>query len=98
MLSKGVLIGLELREFERLCPMRLVFPLWQNVLFGKNQSYEVLNPTNDMLTNIMNIISQLFCDLDPDMYGKILLEINESYNKYSKSNADPDKNGDGCAG
>ena len=33
----------------------------------------------------MNFIDQLFCDLDPDMYGKKLLEIIESYNKYSKS-------------
>ena len=26
MLFKGVLIGLELREFDRMSPMRLVFP------------------------------------------------------------------------
>ena len=29
----------------------------------------------------MNIINQLFCDLDPDMYRKKLPEINESYNR-----------------
>ena len=39
MLFKRVLIGLELREFDRMCVMRLVFPR-----FGKNQSYEVLTP------------------------------------------------------
>ena len=37
MLFKGVLIGLELREFDRMCAMRLVFP-------RKNQSSEVLTP------------------------------------------------------
>ena len=41
MLFKGVLIGLELREFDKTCTMRLVF-----LPFGKNQSYEVL--TKDM--------------------------------------------------
>ena len=38
MLFKGVLIGLELREFDRMCAMRLVFPRQQEVVFGKNQS------------------------------------------------------------
>ena len=40
MLFKGVLIGQEVREFDRICAMRLVFPR----LFGKNQSFEVLTP------------------------------------------------------
>ena len=37
MLFKGVLIGLELREFDRMCAMHLT-----KSRFGKNQSYEVL--------------------------------------------------------
>ena len=40
MLFKGVLIGLELREFDRMCA-----PVWHSHVdsrFGKNQSYEVL--------------------------------------------------------
>ena len=38
MLFKGVLIGLELQEFDRMCAMRLVFPRRQKI------SYEVLTP------------------------------------------------------
>ena len=44
MLFKGVIIGLELREFDRMCAMRLVFLHWQKSRFGKNRSYEVLTP------------------------------------------------------
>ena len=41
MLFKRVLIGLELREFDRIRTMRMV--LTKN-RFGKNQSYKVLTP------------------------------------------------------
>ena len=44
MLFKGVLIGLELREFDRMCAMPLVFPTLTKSRFGKNQIYEVLTP------------------------------------------------------
>ena len=43
MLIKGALIGLELREFDRMCAMRLVFPHLQKVVLVKI-SYEVLTP------------------------------------------------------
>ena len=39
MLYKRVLIGLELREFPRMCDMRLT-----KSRFGENQSYKVLTP------------------------------------------------------
>ena len=43
MLFKGVLIGLELRECDRMYAMRLVFQRWQKVVLVKI-SYEVLTP------------------------------------------------------
>ena len=39
---QGVLIDLELREFDRMCAMRLVISALTKSCFGKNQSYEVL--------------------------------------------------------
>ena len=35
MLFKGVLIGLELREFDIMCAMRLVFPRLQKIVLAK---------------------------------------------------------------
>ena len=40
MCFKGVQIGLELREFDRMCPMHLVFP---------SRSNEVLTPDQRIL-------------------------------------------------
>ena len=51
MLFKGVLIGLELREFDNV---RHVFgiPALTKSRFGKNQSYEVLTPDRRYITLI----------------------------------------------
>ena len=35
MLLKGILIGIELGEFDRMCVMRLLFPCWQKVVLVK---------------------------------------------------------------
>ena len=48
MLFKGVLIGLELQEFDRICPHAFGIPALTKSRFGKNQSYEVWLPTDDM--------------------------------------------------
>ena len=37
MIFKGVLIGLKLGEFDRMCAMQLVFPLWQKNVWVKSE-------------------------------------------------------------
>ena len=44
MLFKGVLIGLELREIDRMCGHAFGIPVLTKSRFRKNQTYEVLTP------------------------------------------------------
>ena len=50
MLFKGVLIGIELREFDRMWAMRLVFPRWQKVILVKIRVTRFWLPNDDMST------------------------------------------------
>ena len=69
---KGVSIGLELREFDRMCAMRVVyFGIMTKSRFGKNQSYEVLTPDRRCISDTCSSWYQIYLQQNCDLILKL---------------------------